>query len=162
MHLKVIQGYASKKLVCKMLSVLSNHVWSFDCYEEIFQSISKQWGESENKIYNILAGGYELFFSALLTFCPFYYCVIFVYVPKFSLVSLLCCSSLSCVTTVVVLRPVSHHQRDIVSLFGVAAWIRHCIFRADSRFAPSQCETALLCNDVSHWLGAKLKSDLIL
>ena len=26
--------------------------------------------------------------------------------------------------------------------------------RADSRFGPSQWETALLCNDVSHWLSA--------
>ena len=32
--------------------------------------------------------------------------------------------------------------------------------RADSRFAPSQCEIALLCNDVSHWLGASLDSAL--
>ena len=32
--------------------------------------------------------------------------------------------------------------------------------RADSRFAPSQWETALLCNDVSHWLGASLESAL--
>ena len=32
--------------------------------------------------------------------------------------------------------------------------------RADSRFAPSQWETALLCNDVSHWLGANLESTL--
>ena len=31
-------------------------------------------------------------------------------------------------------------------------------YRADSRFAPSQWETALLCNDVSHWLGANLES----
>ena len=30
----------------------------------------------------------------------------------------------------------------------------------DSRFAPSQWETALLCNDVSHWLGASLESAL--
>ena len=30
------------------------------------------------------------------------------------------------------------------------------INRADSRFAPSQWET-LLCNDVSHWLGASLE-----
>ena len=30
--------------------------------------------------------------------------------------------------------------------------------RADSRFAPSQWETALLCNDVSHWLGVGLES----
>ena len=29
-------------------------------------------------------------------------------------------------------------------------------FRADSRFVPSQWETALLCNDVSHWLGTSL------
>ena len=28
--------------------------------------------------------------------------------------------------------------------------------RADSRFVTSQWETALLCNDVSHWLGANL------
>ena len=35
--------------------------------------------------------------------------------------------------------------------------------RADSRFAPSQWETALRCNyhdDVSHWLGASLESAL--
>ena len=30
--------------------------------------------------------------------------------------------------------------------------------RADSSFAPSQWEPALLCNDVSHWLGANLDS----
>ena len=30
--------------------------------------------------------------------------------------------------------------------------------RADSRFAPSQWEMALLCNDVSHWLGTNLES----
>ena len=33
--------------------------------------------------------------------------------------------------------------------------------RADSRFAPSQWETALLCNDVSHWRGASLESALM-
>ena len=32
--------------------------------------------------------------------------------------------------------------------------------RADSRFAPSQWETVLHCNDVSHWLGASLESAL--
>ena len=36
------------------------------------------------------------------------------------------------------------------------------ILRADSRYAPSQWETVVLCNDVSHWLGANLKSALIL
>ena len=30
----------------------------------------------------------------------------------------------------------------------------------DFRFAPSQWEMALLYNDVSHWLGASLKSAL--
>ena len=35
------------------------------------------------------------------------------------------------------------------------------IVSADSRFAPSQWETALLCNDVPHWEGATLKSALI-
>ena len=30
----------------------------------------------------------------------------------------------------------------------------------DSRFAPSQRETALLCNDVARWLGANLESTL--
>ena len=31
---------------------------------------------------------------------------------------------------------------------------------AGSRFAPSQWETALLCDDVSHWLGTSLDSAL--
>ena len=35
------------------------------------------------------------------------------------------------------------------------------VYRADSRFVPSQCEAALLCNDVSHWLGAILESALV-
>ena len=33
-------------------------------------------------------------------------------------------------------------------------------FRADSRFVPSQWETALFCYDVSHWLVANLESAL--
>ena len=37
-------------------------------------------------------------------------------------------------------------------------WVN--INRADSRLALSQWETALLCNDVSHWLGANLESAL--
>ena len=36
------------------------------------------------------------------------------------------------------------------------------LFKDDSRFAPSQWETVLLCNDVSHWLGASLESTLLL
>ena len=34
------------------------------------------------------------------------------------------------------------------------------INRADCRFAPSQSEAELLCNDVSRWLGANLESSL--
>ena len=33
-------------------------------------------------------------------------------------------------------------------------------YKADFRFAPSQLETPLLCNDVSHWLGESLESAL--
>ena len=33
--------------------------------------------------------------------------------------------------------------------------------RADSRFQPSQWETTLLCNNVSHWLGVGLESALL-
>ena len=40
--------------------------------------------------------------------------------------------------------------------------INEYILRADSRFAPSQWEMPLLCNDVSHWLRASLESVLIL
>ena len=35
-------------------------------------------------------------------------------------------------------------------------------FRTDSRSAPSQWETSLLCNDVSHWLGTNLESALLI
>ena len=41
--------------------------------------------------------------------------------------------------------------------------ILRCIissFRADCRFAPSQWETAFLCNDVSDWPGTSLDSSL--
>ena len=34
------------------------------------------------------------------------------------------------------------------------------VSRAGSRFAPSQWETPLLCNDVSHWLDGSLESAL--
>ena len=36
---------------------------------------------------------------------------------------------------------------------------RVSIIKADSRFVPSQWVTAILCNDVSHWLGASLEWD---
>ena len=34
------------------------------------------------------------------------------------------------------------------------------IHSADSRFAPSQWETAFLCNNISHWLGPNLETAL--
>ena len=42
----------------------------------------------------------------------------------------------------------------------MSVWISY--YRADSRFASSQWETALLCNDISYWLGATLWSVLII
>ena len=36
-----------------------------------------------------------------------------------------------------------------------------CSLSADSSLVPSQWEEALLCNDVSHWLGTSLKSALL-
>ena len=49
-----------------------------------------------------------------------------------------------------------------ISLLSVSLWYPRgpCFSRADSRFAPSQWETALLCNTVFHWLGASLESAL--
>ena len=41
------------------------------------------------------------------------------------------------------------------------AYFMGCIRRTDSRFAPSQWETVLLCNDVSHWLGVSIGSALM-
>ena len=49
---------------------------------------------------------------------------------------------------------------DDINTMWPSACAMQC--RADSRFAPSQWETALLCNAVSHWLGASLESALTL
>ena len=42
----------------------------------------------------------------------------------------------------------------------VAATALWYMCRADSRFASSQWQTVLICNDVSHWLGTSLESAL--
>ena len=49
-----------------------------------------------------------------------------------------------------------------IGLQGLTSWTCNGAhgLRADSRFAPSQGEMSLLCNDVSHWLGESLKSAL--
>ena len=49
---------------------------------------------------------------------------------------------------------------DIWHVFFLFIFHRWFHYRADSMFAPSQWETALLCNDVSHWLGANIESAL--
>ena len=54
--------------------------------------------------------------------------------------------------------------RQIASHMKVGSFLKllgsECKTRADSRFAPSQWETALLCNDVSRCLSANLESAL--
>ena len=51
-----------------------------------------------------------------------------------------------------------NNSRFLRHVHSLDIYSKQC--RADSRFAPSQWETTLLCNDVSHWLGARLKSTL--
>ena len=54
----------------------------------------------------------------------------------------------------------------LIIVFVLSEWVTNHIlevpsdFPADSRFVPSQWATALLCNNVSHWLGAYLESAL--
>ena len=52
----------------------------------------------------------------------------------------------------------SHH---VMRAVGVRALVDGMAHRADSRFAASQWETALLCNDVFRRLGASLESTLL-
>ena len=75
--------------------------------------------------------------------------------------------SIHCYTDSPVIPP--HACGTAYSIFGYGLCLTQCllrsqiyILRADSRFAPSQWETVLLCNDISHWLGASLKWALIL
>ena len=43
---------------------------------------------------------------------------------------------------------------------NVGLFLEPYVFRADSRFAPSQWEPLLQSNAISHWLGTKLESAL--
>ena len=64
---------------------------------------------------------------------------------------------------VFLLRPVEKRQfwlgqrQRAIGHWVEGQWFK-ISYRADSRFAPSQWETPLLCNDVSHWLGTSLES----
>ena len=44
-------------------------------------------------------------------------------------------------------------------IYSVSEFLRISV-KDDPSFAPSQWETALLCNDVSHWLGANQESSV--
>ena len=50
----------------------------------------------------------------------------------------------------------------LASILFHSKQIRLEIIRADSRIVPSQWETLLLCNHVSHWLGVNLESVVIM
>ena len=60
------------------------------------------------------------------------------------------------------IHPISHPWMDIVWRKLTCYNGAHMYFRAHTRFALSQWETALLCNNISHWLGASLESALYL
>ena len=66
-----------------------------------------------------------------------------------------------CKMELILSRPqwVKHHTVYPLNYYG---FVHCCVLesRADFRFAPSQWETALLCNKVSQWLGANLESNL--
>ena len=57
---------------------------------------------------------------------------------------------------------------ELIRVFEMAHWIAPCIRftmiynRDQCRCAPSQWETSLQCNDVSHWLGAYLHWSLFI
>ena len=55
-----------------------------------------------------------------------------------------------------------HHVWSVPYSFSSPCARRMYLFRAGHRFVPSQWERALLCNNISHWLGANLESDLLL
>ena len=46
--------------------------------------------------------------------------------------------------------------------FSLIWWYDNYWYKADSRFAPSQWEMALLCNNVSQWPGTNLESALLI
>ena len=58
-----------------------------------------------------------------------------------------------------------HHQIIIdhkpLYIWWDVLYIIESINRADSRFAPSQWETVLVCNNICHWLGASLELALL-
>ena len=56
-------------------------------------------------------------------------------------------------------QPLAHWQTRLIAVASevIYCWYHVYIHRAVARFALSQWETALLCNDVYHWLRSKPK-----
>ena len=54
-------------------------------------------------------------------------------------------------------HPESYAHHSYLAVIRCVEVAMECNHGTDSGFAPSQWETALLCNDVSHWLGANMK-----
>ena len=44
----------------------------------------------------------------------------------------------------------------VLGFYMAVMWYIHDIMRDQSRYSPSQWETSLQCNDISHWLGTYL------
>ena len=66
-----------------------------------------------------------------------------------------------CQTTVIFVDLLNDNIKLASDSFPLFFILRgHDKIMADSRLAPSQWGTALLCNSVSQWLGASLESDL--
>ena len=81
-----------------------------------------------------------------------------VYVLKYLLKVTPQCRSLhGNITIHSVASPWWHNTNNLNKMFGR----QPNIYRTNSRIAPSQWETALLCNDVSQWLSPNLESALI-
>ena len=55
-----------------------------------------------------------------------------------------------------------HCQITLLMIGSICVVLHHAqqVLAMDSRFTPSQWQMGLLCNDVSHWLGANLESAL--
>ena len=58
------------------------------------------------------------------------------------------------------IRQLPYNAIQKTKAFNFVFKVVHNLCRADSRFVPSQWETALFCNVVSHWLGANLEPAL--
>ena len=81
-----------------------------------------------------------------------------------AIMSILCvvyCEDLLCYNSGMILDlyPAIERWCNFVTM-SLIGWMQAYDHRADSRFAPSQWETALLCNDISYWLDASPKSAL--